>query len=809
MLCWYNLVVNTSSEVFLPLRSLTPASRSIISRRRESLPEHPKARLRLTLLFAATLFLSAFLLFQVQPMIGKMILPKLGGTPAVWNTCMVFFQAALLAGYLYAHLTPKWLGVRRQLFLHVVLWAGCAMVLPIAIPDTAFGEGAVTVHPSVLILSELTWYVGLPFLALATTAPLVQRWFVETGHGAARDPYFLYAASNAGSLAALLAYPTVIEPRWPLNQQSELWTWGFLGCAALVAACSLMLWRRDPQSESVFDRTPEPRRMGESLTWPRRLRWVAWAFVPSSVLLGVTTYISTDVAPIPLLWVVPLAVYLLTFILTFARRPWLPLRWTTRLLPLVTIALILVLLTGGVELRGLPVWILLVLHVAVLFVVGLVCHGALAADRPAAGRLTEFYLWLSLGGVLGGAFNALLAPVIFRTSGLLEYPLMVIAACWVRPTFSSSGQILFWGRKPTWLDLVWPVFLGGLTWTLLYLTRWWEMPSGPWRSALTYGLPCVLAYLTSWNPRRFAWSLAALFLAGTLYSSGRPVFQERNFYGVLQVADIQEGKFRALYHGTTLHGMMSLIDTDDEGRREPLTYYYRGGPIGVACRRWFGSKPPGLSVAAVGLGTGSLAYYARPGDSWTFFEIDPAVVRIARDPNLFLFLSECRATELTFRLGDALLQMRQVAESSFDMIILDAFSSDAIPVHLLTRESLQLYLSRLKPGGVIAIHISNRYLNLRPVVARLAEDAQLVAYERHDVSGSWDAGTCDSDWVILARREDDFGAILLVRGVGPTRDTFWERLRAAPNAPLWTNQYSPVLGIFRRRGVSDDVPEFD
>lgn len=775
----------------------------------------------MTLLFAVTLFVSAFLLFQVQPMVGKMLLPKLGGTPAVWNTCMVFFQAALLAGYLYSHLTPRWFGVRRQSLVHIVFWVVCAATLPIAIPDTAFSEGAGTVHPSVLILSQLTWFVGLPFVVLATTAPLVQRWFVETGHGSARDPYFLYAASNAGSLAALLAYPTLIEPRWPLNEQSRLWTWGFFSCAVLVAACGIMLWRRASRSDVETDPNAghdrgidgftgiDSRKLDETLTWPRRLRWVAWAFVPSSVLLGVTTYISTDVAPIPLLWVVPLAIYLLSFILTFARRPWLPLRWTSRLLPLAAISLVLVLLTGGVELRGLPVWILLVLHVAVLFLVGLVCHGALAADRPAASRLTEFYLWLSLGGVLGGVFNALLAPVIFRFGGLLEYPLMVIIACWVRPTFPSAREMVFNGRKASWLDVVWPIFIAGLTLGLLYLTRRWEMPTGPWRSALTYGFPCVLAYLMSWNPRRFAWSLLALFLAGTIYSSGRPVFRERNFYGVLEVADIQEGKFRALYHGTTLHGMMSLVETDDEGRREPLTYYYRGGPIGVACRRWFASKPPGLSVAAVGLGTGSLAYYARPGDRWTFFEIDPAVVRIARDPELFLFLSECRAAELSIRLGDALLQMRQVPERSFDMIILDAFSSDAIPVHLLTREALQLYLSRLKPGGVIALHISNRYLNLRPVVAKLAEDAQLIAYERHDVSGSWEAGTCDSDWVIVARSEEDFGAILLVRGVGPTRDTFWERLRAAPNAPLWTNQYSPVLGIFRRRGVSDDVPELD
>ncbi len=756
----------------------------------------------MTLLFAATLFVSAFLLFQVQPMVGKMVLPQWGGTPSVWNTCMVFFQAALLIGYLYSHLTPRWLGLRRQMLGHVVLWLACALLLPIAIPETTSADAAEIAHPFALIVVQLTRSVGLPFLALATTAPLVQRWFVETGHGAARDPYFLYASSNAGSLLALLTYPTIIEPTWPLDEQRRLWTWGFLGCAGLVAACGGKLARGS--SRTLTDGNHSADEDDEPLTWSRRLRWIVWALVPSSVLLGVTTYISTDVAPIPLLWVVPLAVYLLTFILTFARKPWLPLRLTSRLLPFVAIALVLVVLTGGVELRGLPVWVLLVLHIAVLFLVGLVCHGALAHDRPAASRLTEFYLWLSLGGVLGGLFNALLAPLIFRFGGLLEYPLMVLVACWVRPTFFSPAR---WNQR--WWDFAWPAFLGGLTGALLFLTREFGMTSGYVRSALTYGLPCVLAYLMSPWPRRFAWSLGVTFLVGTLSSSGRPVFRERNFYGVVEVANVQGGKFRALYHGTTLHGMMSLTSTDDEDRHEPLTYYHRAGPIGIACRRWFASQPPGLSVAAVGLGTGSLAYYARPGDSWTFFEIDPTVVRIAQNPEYFLFWSECRATHRDVRLGDALVQMRRAPENSFDMIILDAFSSDAIPVHLLTREALQLYLSRLKPGGVIAYHISNRYLNLRPVVAKLADDANLVAYERHDVSGSWDAGTCDSDWVVMARSDADLGTILLVRGVGPTRDTLWERLVAPPNAPLWTNQYSHVLGVFRRRGVSDDIPELN
>jgi SAM-dependent methyltransferase len=759
------------------------------------------------LLFPLTLFVSAWLLFQVQPMVGKMLLPKLGGSPAVWNSCMVFFQATLLAGYLYAHLTPRWFGLRRQTLIHLGVWAAAALVLPIAIPDEAFQRTGTDRHPVFLILLELTVRVGLPFFALATTAPLVQRWFVETGHPSAKDPYFLYAASNAGSLIALLAYPSLIEPRLPLSQQARTWAWAFLVCAALIALCGTVLWRRRTAVSSAYDEvhlleaTP--------VTWSRRLRWIAWAFVPSSLLLGVTTYISTDVAPIPLLWVVPLMVYLLSFIWAFTKKSWLPLRALSRLLPFAAIGLILVLLTGGVELRGFPVWVLLAFHVGALFLVGLVCHGALAQDRPTARHLTEFYLWLSLGGVLGGVFNTLLAPVIFRFGGLLEYPLMVIAACAVRPGQNPQTSASTRRSRFPWLDLIGPLLLGGVTWGLLALASWRDMAYGPWRSALTYGLPCVLAYLMVGQPRRFALGLTAVFLVATLDSAGQPLFRERNFFGVIEVREVQDGKFRALYHGTTLHGMMSVDSTDEEGRHEPLTYYHRGSPIGLVCRRWFASKPEGLSVAAVGLGTGSLAYYARPGDTWTFFEIDPTIQRIAQDSRYFSYLQECRTPQLDIRLGDALLQLRQVPAASFDMLILDAFSSDAIPVHLLTREALQQYLSRLKPGGILAIHISNRYLNLRPVVAKLAEDAQLVAYERHDLSGSWDVGTCDSDWVVLARSEADLGPILLVRGVGPTRDTLWELLRAPPDAPLWTNDYSYVLGLFRRRGISDDVSESD
>jgi hypothetical protein len=553
------------------------------------------------------------------------------------------------------------------------------------------------------------------------------------------------------------------------------------------------------------------------------LRWVALAFLPSSLLMAVTTHLTTNIAPVPLLWVVPLTLYLVSFILAFARWPEGVHRAFGRLLPMALLFLAFALLTSAAQ----PVAVVAGLHLGTFLVVALVCHGELARDRPSAAHLTEFYLWLSAGGVLGGLFNAILAPLVFRHAGLVEYPLVLVLAALVRP----GRPVAPGGLRRA--DVLWPAALGLATAAAVLAVRRLGGPTplptaggleGMVRTALTFGLPAVLAYCLVDRPVRFALGLAALFLAGALDPGplGRTLLTERNFFGVVRVTESPDGRFVRMVHGTTLHGQErteagqelrrvsaaagALAATNPFGAaviaaaepvlrdgidREPLTYYHRRGPIGQV----FASRPGGFrSVAVVGLGTGAVAAYARPGQRFVFYEIDPAVARIARDPAYFTFLARApREPEVI--VGDARLQLERAADERFDLIVLDAFSSDAIPVHLLTREALRLYVSRLTDGGLLAFHVSNDYLDLPPLLARLGEDArpQLVAYLNDDrvVSEAAAAeGQSPSQWVVLARRPEDLGRM---RG-----SPYWQPVRTRPETPLWTDDYSHLLGAWRR-----------
>lgn len=747
------------------------------------------------LLFSLTLFCSAFLLFQIQPMVGKMLLPKLGGTPAVWNTCMVFFQAALLAGYAYAHATSRWLGSRRATVVHLVVLLLPLMVLPVIIREDAFRSTAASDNPIALVLVQLTLAVGLPFFVLSTTAPLLQRWFADSGHASARDPYFLYAASNVGSMLALIAYPLLVEPRLPLDQQSLYWMWGYGLFAVLVCVCALTLWVRPASPTPVVELPTQI--AAEPVTWRRRLWWVVVALVPSSLLLGCTTYISTDLAPIPLLWIVPLALYLLTFIIVFSRRPPVPHETVCRLLPISVLVLTLVLLVDATNFRGMPFWVILLIHLVTFFLAALVAHGELARDRPEAQHLTEFFLWMSVGGVLGGMFNALLAPILFYRTGLTEYPLALVLACLIRPMSKRMGTQNDSSRfKPS--DVLIPLGVGVLAVALMLLTKTIDLGPGPIRNILAFGLPCLLVFTFADRVVRFGLGIGALLLASSITITEHRLTLERNFFGVVSVRELHSSdglQFRQLIHGNTLHGQMRLDQVDSCGRHEPLTYYHRTGPIGVVCEKWPKGKPGKLSVGAVGLGTGSLAYYAREGDDWRFYEIDPAIDRIANDQRYFSFLAECRAGVPPVILGDAYLRLQEAAEGSFDLLVLDAFSSDSIPVHLITREALALYRSRLKPGGVIAFHVSNRYLNLRPILARLADDAGMVCRGWRDSPTESEValGKTESDWVILAAREEDFGEVVWPQGIGNNPDPVWVKLQANPATPLWTNNFSNLL----------------
>lgn len=931
------------------------------------------------LVFALTLFCSATLLFIIEPMVGKMMLPLLGGTPAVWNTCMVFFQAVLLAGYGYAHVATTWLGARRQARLQ---FAVLALPFLSIVLNGLYFSGLLSPNEQLILGREsnpipalllvLTLAVGLPMLVVCTSAPLLQRWFSSTDHPAAQDPYFLYGASNLGSMLALLGYPLVIEPYLSLHGQQVVWVVGYGVLTLLVAVCAVLMWKSNPAVEHVptLESTGPVQEVmtlsDRPVTWLTRLRWTVLAIIPSSLMLGVTTYITTDIAAIPLLWVLPLALYLLTFIIVFAKIPprvqgiatvaglaalmlpmvfWvLPtfikddsMLWLVRLLglallgasffilrypdqhlihrvmimamPLVLLLLIFVMFSG-VKLApedkpGLQVLNGIALHLGTLFIVSMVCHGELARERPAPQYLTEFFLLMSVGGVLGGFFNALVAPVAFNA--LVEYPLMMMVAClllpplglprdeggWARradlalasvfvavggvliylrwrdpetaPNLSSLGRSVWqWGLAAllggtavglvaAWkgwsspsvdgekaeadhpidrtLDLLLPAAL-----LVLVLGLYWGLPAKgvverlggfaqmvgmdlrQFRLILTFGLPAVLCYTFVERSVRFGLGVGALLLAGgyLLLIDDSPLYQQRSFFGVLRVEagstdwpekGPAEYRYlnRRLVHGTTLHGKQFL---EEALRDTPLSYYHRSGPVGQVFRAY--NTDPKRPVAVIGLGTGTMACYGLPGQALDFYDIDPVVVDISYDRNeYFTFVedAEARGVDVSLVLGDARLTFRPDApkkrlkplhkrngeptperrpaadlspDFKYGLIIVDAFSSDAIPIHLITRQAVQIYFDRLLEDGILLMHISNRHLDLQPVLANIAADLQVVGYHFSDDEYNGPAGKNRSHWVALTRRTANLERVLTARR--------WERdadQQALLGAALW------------------------
>jgi SAM-dependent methyltransferase len=726
--------------------------------------------------FALSMFLSATLLFIVQPMFAKMVLPLLGGSPSVWNTCMVFYQAALLAGYAYAHAAPRWLGVRRHAAVHLALFLLVIFTLPIGL---AHGwEPPPTGSPILWLLQVLFVSLGLPFFLISTTAPLLQKWFASSGHPAAPDPYFLYGASNLGSLAALAGYPLVVEPYLRLADQAWAWAGGYLVLTGFILACAVRLWRSGItglEGAASPSAGPQPANPGPKV-WSQRFWWVLLAFAPSSLMLGVTTYLSTDIAAVPLLWVIPLAIYLLTFVLVFARRPILPHSLMVRLEPFLVIPIAL---TYFLNVRG--SWPLFPLHLLAFFLMAMVCHGELVKSRPPASRLTEFYLWMSVGGVLGGIFNALIAPVTFRT--VIEYPLIIVVACMLRPSLDLATQ-----KYNRLFDFLWPLALMGLlAWFLKAMPE--NSPKIEWVSLAAIALGACFIFRR--RPIRFGLGLGALMLAGLFVTTGKGqvLLLERNFFGQLKVK--QAGEFHVLYHGDTVHGVQ---EWDKNGRREPLSYYSRRGPLG----RVFDGLPPTNrleQVAIVGLGTGTIACYGKPGQHFVFYEIDPAVESIARDPRFFTYLQDSAAT-IEVVLGDARLSLKKAPDSSYDLIILDAFNSDAIPLHLLTREALGLYLSKLKPGGIIAFHISNRYLDLGPMLGNLAGDAGLYSFvqtDRYLTIPELNEHISSSTWVVMARDVADLGSLT---------SPWWQPLTGRPGERPWTDDFSNILAAWNWRSFN-------
>ena len=729
-------------------------------------------------LFAATLAVSAFLLFSIQPMFTKMVLPLLGGAPTVWSIALVFFQATLLGGYAYAHVIVRRIPLGIGALIHLGALAAAAAVLPIGIASS-FGSPP-TDNIAFWLIGLFVASIGLPFAVLATTAPLLQSWFAASGHSRAGNPYVLYAASNLGSFAGLFAYPTLIEPLLPLHTQAWIWSAGFAAFTLLISSAGLAITRRPSPLVTAAAATRIPAR--------DKLRWAALAAIPAGLVIAVTSYVATDLASAPFLWVLPLALYLLTFVATFRDRPWLSHSTVARLVPFA-VAPLSVGLLGGQR----PFWLALVAVNLVAFVLlALLCHGELYRRRPATAHLTEFYLWTSLGGALGGMFAAIVAPHLFTQ--VYEYPILITAALLALPKVSEGGA----GRVAVQTA---PVLMLAVLAVIARFVFGIELPAA---AELPFQILLVaLVAVMLWQREQAARFITLVGLGFLLTGLWQPGFNRvaavRSFFGVNQVIETTDGKFRLLYHGTTLHGAERIADATADVLPEPLTYYYRGGPISEGIDAVRGRQGSLRHVALVGLGTGALACYKHRGEAWTFYEIDPAVVKIARDPHYFTFISGC-APNLPVVIGDARLTLA-ASTDKYDLIVLDAFSSDTIPVHLLTREAVAGYLRHLADGGVILMHISNRYMELAPTVAAVGAAEGLVGFIKIDdrPQTSPTDYKMNAEVVALARHSEDVGDLKERPG--------WYPLRAEPGVQAWTDDYSNIFGpIMRKLGSKWHLP---
>lgn len=699
--------------------------------------------------FTLTIFLGSSLLFFVQPMAAKMILPSFGGSPAVWTTSMLFFQALLLLGYWLAHKVGGW-GFRRA----TALLFAAGLIASVLVTRYHIAKSPTGI-PILDVVAVLAMLVGAPFLVLSMCSPTIQGLFATTADSRANNPYFLYSAGNVGSFLALIAYPFIVEPRLTLRAQFQFFLAGLVALAALVLIVSAFV-PRDLSIEKVVVKS--------KISGKQRLRWVALAAVPSSLMLGVTAFATTNVAPVPLFWVAPLGLYLLTFVVAFSRGNTIPSGFWARILPMAIAPLALVMILESSE----PIGVILAIHGIAFIVAALMCHTRLSETKPAAESLTEFYFWLAVGGALGGFFNAVVAPLVFST--IAEYPIAVVAACLLRPQLSAKA----WR-----LDLVAGLAVLVATAGAVTAARAYGMDPSPARTGLVIGIPIIICFLFSSRTLRFALAIGAVFLATRLAHVGTDdtiLLADRSFFGVHRVLASNDNRFHSLTHGITVHGIQDL-----QHPSEPLAYYTRRGPVGEVFSRYRFSR-----VGLVGLGVGTCAAYGVPGESMTFFEIDPVVIRIAKNPRLFTFLQDCKAT-VNIVEGDARLKLQDRPDGEFELLVLDAFSSDAIPMHLLTLEAFRLYLQKTTDEGIIALHISNRVLDLEPVIARVAERLGItaLALESAPNQREYDEGMRPSVWMVLVRKREDASQL-----VG------WRPAEPLPTTPLWTDDYSNILSAY-------------
>lgn len=658
-----------------------------------------------TPLFAATLFISAALMFAIQPMAGKMLLPLVGGTPAGWIVALAFFQVMLLLGYLYAHLLSRFSPLVHGFLYIAALALGC-LFLPVRF-EPEISRGALA---SIDIFALLTKNLAIPFIALSATSSTLQRLFASTGHPSARDPYFLYAASNLGSFMGLLLYPLAFERLWGLTAQSLYWLSAYALLVGLAGLCLAVAGKNAQQHEADALQPAPP--AGNS----RRLGWVLLAFFPSALLGAVTTHISTDIFSAPMLWVLPLALYLLTFVVAFSRRVLLPLPRVAAIQPAAVLLGIGFLAMSHSSIR--VSWPGVVAQLFAFGAVALMCHQYLAQLRPLErekSRLTEFYLLIAVGGALGGILNAFLAPAMLNR--LIEYPLLLLLSCAMNPAFRRPAPFaakLFFGLAMA-CALMYVAYIRGEFDFFGDITDPASMAMA--RIFADIMLFSILLMLASSLRTAMLGGLIVLMLVEFVIPD-QTVLTRRNFYGTIEVVDNQmsvDGSphtARYFYHGTTTHGLQVR---HPELETVPTTYFYRGGPVGDI----FNIYNPG-KVAVIGLGAGTMNCYSTPQNEFTFIEIDPAVVEVAGDPELFTFLSACKAKRPPrIIIGDGRLELARLDEE-FDLIALDAFSSDTIPVHLLTTDAIKIYLDKLKPRGILIFNLSNRYFDLGSALARNA-----------------------------------------------------------------------------------------
>lgn len=710
-------------------------------------------------LFAVAVFVSASLVFVVQPLLAKLVLPRLGGSAMVWNTSLVFFQAALLAGYFYADLLQRVASLRRQMTIHLVVLAVAALALPLRI-SILLGDPWVSA-PALWLVFSMALSIGAPFAALSATAPLIQAWYGRI-KGSGANPYALYAASNLGSLLALLAYPLFIEPFARLGSQTVGWSLGYGVFALITTALVMLAWRaRDHAAAAV-----EP---AAATTWRQRLIWMALSAAPSSLLLGVTGHISADIASAPFLWVAPLALYLITFIIAFETRAAGFEQWAAFFrVVLAPEALLLFAIPGAHSLLQLPV------HLLAFFFTAQVCAFALARRRPPAARLTEFYLWLSVGGVLGGAFTALLAPLIFN--GVWEYPIVLILACLAGPVMVRRRMTPF---EWVWLGL-------SLACATVLLS---PIDLSPPMRAVLMLIPAVSALLLRNQTVALVIVLSALAVASYAPKILRgDTTAHRSYFGVVQIrtaTSAEMGPVRIMVHGSTIHGTQALSPAL---RCRPTSYYTPNTPIGQVFATEQ-ARVAGLNIGAVGLGAGTVAAFVRPADRMTFFEIDPLVVDLATDTSKFTYVNGCAKGPVAMVLGDARLQIEKAPDATYDLLLIDAFSSDSVPTHLMTVEAMRTYLRVLKPGGVVALHLSNRNLALIEPAAAAVRTAGGVSLAQLFYSANQDTYAESSSHVLIAAR--DPAALAAYQAS--------DKWTVADPGRAWTDDYTNIVGAIVER----------